>query len=155
AAENPVPLGTIRSFWIGDGSGPYDGRLDDFAVWSRALSAADIAGLAGGESPLKIGHLTSRVKTDLAEPMHGVNASAWIRFPFAIDGEPTATELDLTVRYDDGFIAYVNGTPVARRNAPEPAPWNAAATEKRSSGAASEPERIPISVGAALLRPGP
>ena len=34
----------------------------------------------------------------------------------------------MPIRYDDGFVAYLNGVEVARRNAPQDTTWNAFAT---------------------------
>lgn len=49
--------------------------------------------------------------------MYGVNASAYLRVPMT--GPATAyDQLKLRMRYDDGFVAYLNGTEIARRNVP-------------------------------------
>jgi hypothetical protein len=37
------------------------------------------------------------------------------------------------MRYNDGFVAYLNGTEVARRNAPDTALWNSTATQSRTT----------------------
>ncbi|MCX7046737.1 MAG: lamin tail domain-containing protein, partial [Candidatus Sumerlaeota bacterium] len=76
----------------------------------------------------------------LKTAMYGVNASLWSRFPFNVE-EPDAYDLlRLKMRYADGFAAYLNGTEVARRNAPATLPWNAAAVADRpvTAGVASE-----------------
>ncbi|MEX2187844.1 MAG: discoidin domain-containing protein, partial [Pirellulales bacterium] len=55
---------------------------------------------------------------DVQAEMQGVNASAYIRTDFDV-ADPTAIDvLRLRMKYDDGFVAYLNGTEVARRNAP-------------------------------------
>ena len=48
------------------------------------------------------------------------NSCAFIRIPFSANGPQisAATRLELQVRYDDGFVAYVNGVEVASDNAP-------------------------------------
>ena len=38
----------------------------------------------------------------------------------------------LRIKYDAGFIAYLNGQEIARRNAPASATWNSAATATRN-----------------------
>lgn len=55
---------------------------------------------------------------DIGE-MRGTSASAYIRMPFQIS-DPVASydALELTVDYDDGFAAYLNGTKIATSNAP-------------------------------------
>jgi len=42
----------------------------------------------------------------------------YARYPFAVDSWSHYSGLKLRVKYDDGFIAYLNGTEVARANAP-------------------------------------
>jgi hypothetical protein len=70
----------------------------------------------------------SLIGTDVQTAMQDNNASAFIRYPFAGVDPANIDDLKLDVNYDDGFIAYLNGTEVARRNAPEDATWNSAAT---------------------------
>ncbi len=65
------------------------------------------------------------VHTDVESVMHGVNSSAYVRVEFTatpLDDENTTLTLDM--KYDDGFVAYLNGTEVARRNAPTSIEWN-------------------------------
>ena len=60
-----------------------------------------------------------------------------IPFDVDLDGQATINfeRLDLKMRYDDGFVAYINGVEVLRRNAPGlegvPPPFNADATASR------------------------
>ena len=59
------------------------------------------------------------IKTDLSDAMYGVNASAYLRVPFEYDSAALPgglSALTLGMKYDDGFVAYLNGTEVARRN---------------------------------------
>ena len=66
---------------------------------------------------------------DLESAMYGVNSTAYLRVPFDVAGDPAAVDsLQLTVQYDDGFVAHLNGTEVVRRNAPDGVTWNSAAT---------------------------
>jgi hypothetical protein len=91
--------------------------------------------------------------TDLQAQMLGRNASAFVRMPFTSASTPNA--LTLRVRYDDGFIAYLNGVEVARRNAPAGATWDSAATLDRNLAAAITQESIDLPAGIPLLAPGP
>ena len=60
--------------------------------------------------------------------MTNVNATAYLRIPFNV-ADPAAIEtLRLRMKYDDGFIAYLNGQFVASRNAPVSPAWNLTAT---------------------------
>ena len=60
--------------------------------------------------------------------MKGVNATALVRIPFSVDDPSECTQLTLLMNYDDGFIAYLNGTEVASANAPASPAWNSTAT---------------------------
>ena len=76
------------------------------------------------------GFVDSQVTTDIEAQMHGVNASAYVRMEFtatAPDPDQFA-ELTLKMKHDDGYIAYLNGTEVARRNAPASVTFNSSAT---------------------------
>ena len=73
-------------------------------------------------------------KIDVENQMYGVNASCYIRIPFTLTAENLSSlaKLILKVRYDDGFVAYLNGVEVARdlfTGAPQ---WNSAATGSHS-----------------------
>ena len=64
------------------------------------------------------------ISLDVKSLMRGRNATAYLRIPFSAPGAGTYQSLELDVRYNDGFVAYINGVEVARRNAPEPVGWN-------------------------------
>lgn len=56
--------------------------------------------------------------TEVLELMRGVTATIYIRTTFEAPPE-SLVSLVLSVRYDDGFVAYLNGVEVAQDNAPE------------------------------------
>jgi hypothetical protein len=72
--------------------------------------------------------------TNLREQMLGRNASVFLRVPFDV-ADPSFETLRLRLRYEDGFIAYLNGWEVARRNAPAKALWNSTATTAQAQRA--------------------
>src|SRR5688500_2976074 len=102
------------------------------------------------------------VGTDVKAAMRNVNASAYVRMPFTLpNGFNYGDEFNgllLKMKYDDGFVAYLNGVEVARRNAPgasgTPPAWNAAATADRNKSQAIRFEEIDVSTRANLLRAG-
>ena len=62
--------------------------------------------------------------------MRGANGTAYVRTAFTIDGAvPDLDLFDLNVNYDDGFVAYLNGTEIARSNAPADPTWDSTATQ--------------------------
>ncbi|MCL4178907.1 MAG: lamin tail domain-containing protein [Verrucomicrobia bacterium] len=64
------------------------------------------------------GQLTPWLGSDVGSWMRGVNASAYLRLPFFLDDATALDALSLQMRYDDGFVAFLNGVRVASRNAP-------------------------------------
>lgn len=64
--------------------------------------------------------------------MIGSTPSAYVRQTFelpAADSFPTYEDLSLDANYDDGFVAYLNGTQVLKVNAPDDLAWNSTATD--------------------------
>ncbi|MEZ6117876.1 MAG: lamin tail domain-containing protein [Pirellulaceae bacterium] len=86
--------------------------------------------------------------------MHQVNSSVRIRHEFDLAAGRFYDQLSLEISYDDGFIAYLNGNEIARRNAPSSAAWNAAATAERTGQESAESEVIDVSAFAKDLRLG-
>ena len=58
------------------------------------------------------------------------------------------------MRYDDGFIAYLNGVEIARANAPSNATWDSAASLSHRDSEAMEFEEIDVTAYAGLLHSG-
>ncbi len=143
--NNTGRLNPIRSFMIGAGPGmPYHGRIDDFSVWDVALDPSQIGALSAGASPSQVRRLTPLIATDIGVAMSGIGSSAYLRIPFtAADLDPAGLLL-LRMRYDDGFVAYVDGTEVARRGAPASAGSSSAATSARPAQDVVVPEEIEI-----------
>ena len=99
--------------------------------------------------------LSNQFKTDIRTRMAGVNATALLRIPFTITNALDFSTLMLRVKYDDGFIAYLNGSPVASRNAPGSPRWNSAATAERPDAQAVQFEEFDLTrSGRELLRVG-
>ncbi|MBN2843515.1 MAG: lamin tail domain-containing protein, partial [Sedimentisphaerales bacterium] len=60
--------------------------------------------------------------------MHNKNCSVYIRIPFTINDLSGLHSLALSMKYDDGFAAYINGMPVAASDtAPATLTWNSKA----------------------------
>ncbi len=131
----------------------FDGDIDEVAVWGEALTAAQIGALAAGVPPDALGGFDPVIVSDVEAEMLDVNASAYLRVPF---DAPAAAELDaleLRARYDDGFIAYLNGVEIARRGAPAAAFWDSAATSNRPNAEVLAGETIPLNEHLDLLAP--
>ena len=94
------------------------------------------------------------VATDVRSAMRAKNASCLVRMPFTVSGANALTGLTLKVRYQDGFIAYLNGTEVARRNAPADARFDSEALVQRSAAESLSAESIDVSGFLSLLTNG-
>lgn len=66
------------------------------------------------------GDLAEDIGLDLRTAMSGVNTSAYVRIPFELTNpdDLVMEQLSLAMKYDDGFVAYLNGQPILARNAP-------------------------------------
>ena len=71
----------------------------------------------------------NEISLDLETDAWGINSTFYLRIPFA-DQIDIAGIVSLTLRmkFDDGFVAFLNGTPVAAINAPSSLDWNSNAT---------------------------
>jgi hypothetical protein len=88
--------------------------------------------------------------------MYGKNASCYIRIPFTVTADVLASlsSLALKVRYDDGFIAYLNGVEVQRGNFTATPAWNSAASANRPDTDAVNLQSFDISTGIGSLHAG-
>jgi len=73
--------------------------------------------------------------------MRNTNETVYIRVPFVVEDPSAIKDLTLRMRYDDGFIAYINGQEIARDNAPPTTTetWNSGALASRSDSLAVNP----------------
>ena len=86
------------------------------------------------------------ISLDVKDRMYDKYTSCYIRIPFFLSQEPDHFNImTLRIRYDDGFIAYLNGVEVARRNFTGTPDWNSTANPKHSDSEAVNFEDIDIS----------
>ena len=111
-------------------SGNGDAVLTDFSVQA---------------APATLTHLLDPAfAAQLRTALQNQNSSAYVRIPFLVEPGTTVDRLLLRVRYDDGFVAFLNGHEVARRNAPSIPAWNSAATTDRPRGQALDFEELDL-----------
>jgi hypothetical protein len=92
---------------------------------------------------------------DLEQGMAGKRTSAFIRVPFEIDQDPADfVSLKLNMAYDDGFIAYLNGTEIESQNAPEKPIWSSASMFKGSDAVALRATPFDVGESISTLRKG-
>ena len=131
----------------------FKGQVDEIAVYSRALSPDEIAQiyLAAKSPSLSYGGL---VRTDISAAMRGVNSSAYARFPFVLSDAANLSFATLRMNCDDGFVAWLNGVEVARKNAPFTPEWDSSATAARNGAVGLRTEEFNLSSQIGLLHPG-
>lgn len=85
-----------------------------------------------------IGTVAGQFASNVGGLMTNINSSAYLRIPFNVSDVSTISGLALRMKYDDGFVAYLNGGQVAQGNAPETTEWNSAASSVRPDADASQ-----------------
>jgi len=93
---------------------------------------------------------------DVQAAMYGKNATCYIRIPFVLDAGvlKDLASLTLNVRYDDGFIAYLNGVEIQRVNFSGVPAWDSRATGSHSDVDAVNLESFDVGSHIGLLRAG-
>ncbi|MHC4544680.1 MAG: lamin tail domain-containing protein, partial [Planctomycetota bacterium] len=132
-AENKVRFNTGDNYnqgyvarWTGitasDGSFTVRAEADPSSADGRRAYSFDVFMLEGGPRG-----------TDVQDDMLGVNASLWMRTEFNLEEEEAEIfdVLTLRMKYEDGFVAYINGQEVASRNSPNSVEWNSTADSNR------------------------
>jgi len=95
------------------------------------------------------------ISLDLQDRMYVKNTTCYIRIPFTFSGSSDEFNfMTLHVRYDDGFVAYLNGIEVARRNFNGTPTWNSRASTTHSDSQAVEFESIDVSAFLSRLQRG-
>ena len=135
---SPIVTGHAARFLVPK-AGPPDGdwRLTTFddRDWEPAATAL---GFGYPGFPLGVGgDLTAAMRT----AAHG---SVYVRLPFSIDTPAAVVSMTLRMKVDDGFVAFLNGHPIASKNAPSPTRHDSLATAGTEVEAADAFESHPI-----------
>jgi hypothetical protein len=130
----------------------FKGQIDEVAVWFRALATNEITGLLASNADFV--SYTNYISTDVGSQMYGSNATAYVRIPFTYSNTNTLDSLQLLMRFDDGFAAYLNGHLIASSNAPASLTWNSAATQRHLDPQAVQWTAFDVSAARQWLQPG-
>ena len=117
----------------------------DDSLWIGATNAIGFDAGTGYEE---------EISADIEAQMYGTNTSAYIRIPFQLDNPYAVLAMRLRMKYDDGYVAYLNGVPLDQRNAPSELTWNAEATANHRDTQAVVFEETDLSGFVELLRQG-
>ena len=85
--------------------------------------------------------------------MRNVNQTVYIRIPFVVEDVSVIDELTLRMKYEDGFVAYLNGRELGGDNAPlrNELTWNSGANANRDDNLAVDFQDFDISAYKDLL----
>jgi hypothetical protein len=115
--NDPVHIGSNASM-----SGrEFKGLIDDVCIFNRALTAEEIGTL----------YTSTATRTDLRAKMLGINSTLWTRLTFTGQDLAPFDRMTLSMKYEDGFAAFLNGAPLVSSNAPAPLAWNSTALTDR------------------------
>jgi len=117
-----VPTGFVSDNWKGGGS------FNDSA-WTSGTGGVGYEANSGYENYIDI---------DLYDQMYQSRTGCYIRIPFTVDNADGFDLMTLKMRYDDGFIVYLNGTEVARINFNGTPDWNSTTNSGHEAGATPE-----------------
>ena len=124
----------------------FEGGIDEVAIFDKALTDQEISNLLAPSTDN--GSYADVLGTDIAGEMFEVNSSAYVRIDFSAVNADTFSTLKLESQYDDGFVAYLNGSEIARVNAPgeddETLAYDATALSSHPDSEALTPESIDI-----------
>ncbi len=107
-----------------------------------------------GSGPLGYGEPAGDYAGLITTPLEGVPRAVYRRHVFEINHPETLDILTLRIKFDDGFVAYLNGVRVLLVNAPEPPDWNAYALLDRPNAEAMHDTDYNLSHALPLLLPG-
>ncbi len=139
AEDNPkqvlVPTGPVSDAWKG-GAG-----FDD-SLWEPVRVRSGPAGIGYDLDS----DYDALIKLDLESQMHETTASCYVRIPFVVpnDLDPN-DDVILQIRYDDAFVAYINGIEVARSGFAGDAAWDSHADSEHDHASAVTFERFDVS----------
>ncbi len=133
---------------------PGDGSLG--LTWTGGDEPFDASGWTAG--PTGIGYergngYQSLIATDVGAAMAS-NASIYIRVPFEVDDAAAFDHLELRMIWDDGFVAYLNGTPIANDNAALPVTWNSTSNGNGPEASPGNFNVYDVTAGLPSLRSG-
>jgi hypothetical protein len=136
-----VPTAVVSDAWKG-------GQAFDDSAWTSGTGGVGFERSSGYEPYFKI---------DVQNQMYNRNATCYVRVPFTVSAADLGllSDLSLKVRYDDGFVAYLNGAEVARKNFTGEPAWNSAASTQNPDPDAVNFETFNIAGHINKLRAGP
>jgi hypothetical protein len=135
-----VPARPVDNAWRG-------GTDFDDSSWLSGTGGVGFERSSGYEPYFRI---------DVLDPMYGKNTTCYIRIPFNVSADDLAnvSSLYLKVRYDDAFVAYLNGEEVQRALFEGTPVWNSGATSSHNDSDAVNFETFDLSAHIGKIQRG-
>lgn len=129
------------------------GRLRSFSAEDfKLVGDVQNGGLEVWSTPSPSGNVSNAfIQTDLLSSMYEKHGTFYARIPFQATQIGELDSLTMRIRYNDGFVAFLNGVEVARRHVADNAAWDDLAVRENAS---DEWERIELSGSMQHLREG-
>lgn len=128
-----IPLdGSLNTDWVSE-------NFDD-STWLSGPNGAGFETGRGYEESIS-------PEFNFEEQLYRKGTSVYLRFPFEVDdlSNIQSQNLFLKMKYDDGFVAYLNGEKIMAMNAPSQIAWDSKATSSHPDNAANKFEIFDIS----------
>lgn len=123
AATTIIANGALGRGWVPNSS-IYDTTWRDVGFNDAVFNIVGPTGFGYESSPGDPVNYTAEIGTTVPN----TTRSLYVRIPFTLNSLAGMDKLTLRMRYDDGFVAYINGEYVTEANAPEALQWNSIAT---------------------------
>jgi hypothetical protein len=120
------------------------------AAVAMQIAEVEFLGQAGAPPPT----LRELIATDVESSVFRHASSLYLRLPFFVPQKQAYENIALRVRYADGFVAWLNGIPVARANAPATVAFDSVAITNRPVTSAVLEQRFDLSPYADLIHEG-
>ena len=110
----------------------------DDSSWNQSAAAV-------GYERSGSGNFDEHFFTDLESSVYNVNETTYLRIPFVAPRGFAVRSLQLRAKYDDAFVAYLNGAELTRRNMGAGTPaWNSGAPSTRTEAETTRFESIDL-----------
>ncbi len=139
-AEYLVPTdGTLGESWTAN---DFIGLDNGFSLGRASLGYENTVGTATSYSNV--------IQTEVPSG----TTNLYVRTHFQVDSASSASDLQLSMQYDDGAVVYLNGTQILSINAPNPLDYNTPAAAGHSDSLALAGETFDLSAHTDLLVDG-
>lgn len=131
ATTTLVASNATAKAWVPTSS-VYDATWKSVGFNDSVFTINGLTGIGYENNPGDAVNFVSEIKTTVPS----ATASVYVRMTFNLASLAGIDQLMLRMKYDDGFVAYINGVEVAEANSPETVQWNSQASALHDDSAA-------------------